>query len=337
MKRINWIDWAKAIAITMVVFGHLPMEENNYLLRYITVFHMPLFFFISGNLSKTNQPTKKQFSKYFTSLVYPYIIYNIVFYPYWLARYYIKNDFHLGTTYDWLIKPFWGAMLLQHESHFSCVLNGVTWFIAALLIMKIVLSIVSRTNSNSILVIISILCIIGYVSNEQILFTKDLTPIGFMKCFPFFILGYKLKNSPILCTINTKRDFTMSVIGVIISNIAFILSRENSNYIINSCLFYIICVSGIMLILSICRLLDNFYSNIIITISNGTLMIMGLHWMIMGIINYSLCYVFAIDNSLLAFTTIQGILICFVIEFIIYFFIKWSIKYTPILIGKSQT
>ena len=79
MNRINWIDWAKAIAITMVVFGHLPMERDNYLLRYITVFHMPLFFFISGYLTKTGRPVKIIISKYMTSdMAIYYLQYHIL-------------------------------------------------------------------------------------------------------------------------------------------------------------------------------------------------------------------------------------------------------------------
>lgn len=50
-NRLNWIDWAKAIAITFVVFGHIPEERSSFILNYIVTFHMPLFFFISGYLT----------------------------------------------------------------------------------------------------------------------------------------------------------------------------------------------------------------------------------------------------------------------------------------------
>ena len=50
-NRLIWIDWAKALAITLVVFGHTPIEKGNFLQNYIVVFHMPLFFFISGFLT----------------------------------------------------------------------------------------------------------------------------------------------------------------------------------------------------------------------------------------------------------------------------------------------
>ena len=51
-NRLNWIDWAKALAIIFVVYGHTPAEKGDFLHNYITSFHMPLFFFISGFLTK---------------------------------------------------------------------------------------------------------------------------------------------------------------------------------------------------------------------------------------------------------------------------------------------
>jgi fucose 4-O-acetylase-like acetyltransferase len=51
-NRLNWIDWAKVIAISFVVFGHIPQVSGSFPQHYIVTFHMPLFFFISGYLTK---------------------------------------------------------------------------------------------------------------------------------------------------------------------------------------------------------------------------------------------------------------------------------------------
>ena len=48
MKRIKWIDMLKGIGVIAVVVGHF--YNNETLLRIISSFHMPLFFFISGYL-----------------------------------------------------------------------------------------------------------------------------------------------------------------------------------------------------------------------------------------------------------------------------------------------
>lgn len=336
MNRINWIDWSKAIAITMVVFGHMPMEESNYLIGYITTFHMPLFFFISGYLTKTSLPIQAQLKKYISSLVWPYIIYNLVFYPYWIVRYYIDNNYQMGPIFNWTIKPFCGVLLLQYESDFSCNLNGVTWFIAALIFMKVFLDLANRWRYGKYLVyILATLCIAGYTTNEQILFTKNLTPIGFMKCFPFYILGYKIKSNYILNDTNLKSCCLQVILGFIISNIAFIAIRQQISFTCKIILFYVICISAIFFILAICRLLDGFHSKIIQNISIGTLMIMGLHWMAIGSFNFIISRLF-INGETVLYTTHQALLLSISIEALIYLPICWSIKHMPLLIGKRM-
>ena len=136
-NRLNWIDWAKALAITFVVYGHIPAERGDFLHNYITSFHMPLFFFISGYLTKKEYMGKETLTKYWHTLIIPYLCYNIIFYPYWAIRFTIDH-----STTDWFeyIKPIIGTIMLQIKTPFNDYLNGVTWFIAALFMMKIILS-----------------------------------------------------------------------------------------------------------------------------------------------------------------------------------------------------
>ena len=76
-KRIHNIDILKGIGILLVILGHLdlPLRIRN----IIYIFHMPLFFFLSGALWK-NKETKMSLKVYIkhilTSLIYPYIVWN---------------------------------------------------------------------------------------------------------------------------------------------------------------------------------------------------------------------------------------------------------------------
>ena len=62
-KGIVWLDYARTLGIFLVVFGHLwqkiPAFDINDSLKevwnYIYLFHMPLFFVISGFLFKSNK------------------------------------------------------------------------------------------------------------------------------------------------------------------------------------------------------------------------------------------------------------------------------------------
>ncbi len=91
-ERNAWVDYAKAIGIILVVYGHvargvfnagLPMEEGRFVLvdSIIYSFHMPLFFFLSGlffydSLMKRGK-TGLILNKVDT-IVYPFIVWSLL-------------------------------------------------------------------------------------------------------------------------------------------------------------------------------------------------------------------------------------------------------------------
>lgn len=72
MERIEWIDIARGIAIIFVIIGHsLGNYFSSYFANLIYVFHMPIFFILSGYLYKSKN--KKKFLKSsFFNLIMPY-------------------------------------------------------------------------------------------------------------------------------------------------------------------------------------------------------------------------------------------------------------------------
>lgn len=47
-KRLAWLDSLRAMAVTLVILGHVHMVEGTELFNIIYRFHMPLFFMMSG-------------------------------------------------------------------------------------------------------------------------------------------------------------------------------------------------------------------------------------------------------------------------------------------------
>ena len=80
-KRISYIDMAKGIGIILVVYGHLGFASES-VLTWITSFHMPLFFILSGMLlSHTNSVTysmKDFISKKAKALLTPYFTFSFL-------------------------------------------------------------------------------------------------------------------------------------------------------------------------------------------------------------------------------------------------------------------
>jgi fucose 4-O-acetylase-like acetyltransferase len=74
-KRIEWVDIYKGLAIILVLMGHADSPLN----KYIYLFHMAAFFFISGC---TTSLDKLSFIDYavmrFKRLIIPFLSINIL-------------------------------------------------------------------------------------------------------------------------------------------------------------------------------------------------------------------------------------------------------------------
>lgn len=78
-KRIEWIDQVKGFAIVCMVISHAIPGYTNGLKNWITSFNMPLFFFLSGFLSKDKVKDWKDLPDYlkkkFQTIGIPYFIF----------------------------------------------------------------------------------------------------------------------------------------------------------------------------------------------------------------------------------------------------------------------
>lgn len=330
-NRLVWIDWAKTLAISLVVFGHIPMERGNFIQNYIVAFHMPLFFFISGYLTKKEHFCKSTLKKYWHTLIIPYFCYNIIFYPYWVIRHMI--DYPNAGWYDF-VKPIIGTFMLQHETPFYESLNGVTWFIESLLIMKIILAICNKYRKGFFFIcFLSVSSTCFYIINESYRFITDLPPVGFTKCCAFFYLGYYCKNIiPKKCE---KSDIFICIFGIISSIFLYSIARKECSIIEYGILFWLICLSAIFGILSLCKLINGIHLNFIDNISIGTIVIMGLHKMFIGTTNYILSKVLSIQGEIIysLFITILLSVVIILFEYPIIIYIKNQI---PFMLGKSN-
>ena len=76
-ERSSWIDYAKVIGIWLVVYGHTP---GHYFVHWIFIFHMPLWFILSGYLYKPRN-FQAELKRTIPVLVIPYVLYNIIIAP----------------------------------------------------------------------------------------------------------------------------------------------------------------------------------------------------------------------------------------------------------------
>lgn len=127
-QRIIWIDWAKAIGIFLVVWGHCDISYSS-LGRYLYVLRMPLFFFISGYLAKNSMSLTLLIQKCVRRLAIPYLFFNGLMALFFLIKG-ILLDVNGGDP-AWetrLITPGI-ATIFGYSTQIFCI---STWFLLAL-------------------------------------------------------------------------------------------------------------------------------------------------------------------------------------------------------------
>lgn len=331
-KRYNWIDWGKSIGIFLVLCEHIPIApEYDYIHGFLRSFHMPLFLFISGYLYKERASFKKELQKDLTTLIIPYLIYQVLFYPYWYFREVIAagNGFNI---YDHILSP-------SFQSAISNPINGPTWYIFSLLFLRLYSHCIFKnkkySNGN---IVISCTCFIGiclYLNNNGIIGTY--ASYHFAELSVFFFLGYWLKQKTLITTLINNRNKCI-ILFLICTSICIyansLITEVRYTTIYSMILFYIAGISGSIIVISISFMLNHINNKIIYNLSIGTLVILGLHWMVIGTLNFIMEKYLHITN--ITYPPIVTFIIALAITLAMYPAILFCKKYIPIVMGKRN-
>jgi len=344
--RINWIDWAKAIAVCSVVFCHIPQSQEWFYYRYMQATTITVFFFISGYLKKDHGSTQANWKRYWSGLIAPYLLYNALIYPYWFVRYYIQHGL---PGLSEAMKPVIGALLFEHESAWAEPLNGPLWYLPAILIMHLIIDGCRKTRHLHLIMIG--LCIISYflyAANKQYEFLPNLTPMGLFRRLPYYYLGYVMgqwrravhENSSsfphIFHAPGTIPLILLMVSCLTASLLFFEWHLHESRILIHAALFYPVNLGLLFGLLCFCRLLDHLHWQFVTNLSIGTLVIIGLHIIPIGIVNYMVDHFYGIREGF-GYFWYEALAITIFIIILLYPIILWSKRQAPIMIGKNKS
>ena len=344
--RINWIDWAKAFAVCSVVFCHLPQSQEWFYYRYLQATTITVFFFISGYLKKDHGSMSANWKRYWSGLIAPYLLYNVLIYPYWFVKYYLQ---HGMPDYFAAMKPVIGAILFEHENAWAEPLNGPLWYLPAILIMHLMIDVLQKTRHLHLTMIV--LCVISYflyAANKQYEFLPNLTPMGLFRRLPYYYLGYVMgpwrkenqgDRSMILQRITRPVPLILLVaVSFTISLLFFKWHLQEDRILIHAALFYPVNIGLLFALLCFCKLLDNWHWSFVTNLSIGTLVIIGLHILPIGIINFSLfTFLFSPLSDHAGYYWYEALLITIFITALLYPIILFAMKHAPVLIGKNKS
>ena len=181
--------------------------------------------------------------------------------------------------------------------------------------------------------ILSIITMILYGANKYYHYAPYITYHGFIRCLCFFFLGNLFQQMNYLKTINLQKDLTIGISTLLLSLILFYWHINENNFILHITLYYVVNLISVFAFIHLSRSLNNIKSRLITLISLGTLLIFGLHRMMIGAIDYIIEKTFHIQN--ITYEWYECIIIALAIELILLPIVIYNDKW-PILFGKGS-
>ena len=188
-KRILWIDICRLISMVLVVWLHFgaPGVLNN----YIHLFHMPIFFMLSGLCLNTNKkPAMLIYSK-FKSLIIPYFSFGVLFYIIWSLIYLVIMPDRITSFNDFLYILLW-----NNTAPKPYLWGGVQWFLPCLFFAEMIFYCIfsALKNKYTALGCITLLGIVYiYVFRSRPFFLPMGLDVSLIAVF-FIALGHCLKE-----------------------------------------------------------------------------------------------------------------------------------------------
>lgn len=289
-KRLNYMDIMKGLAIIMVAMGHIGTHGG----KLIYMFHMPLFFFISGYFYKesyTNVPIEllKKRSK---TLYLTFIKYEIIFVL--LHNLFYKINFY-NSSADIPQKAYTYANFCSNIVH-VLVFDGTElllsplWFLTSLFIVTILFCFISYIVNKTLklkeifrAVIIIFLVIIGrfltkigmHIDNS--LFGEEIFNVSFVALLYFYV-GFLYKKHELKIKMHILIASVALVILVIGAKYSFNMDMR-INYYPNFIVSIIGAISGIYFMVYLSKKMDEskFKFTSLKYIGKNTIIIMALH------------------------------------------------------------
>lgn len=243
MSRIRFYDIAKGIGIFLVVWGHSLIDFGHYI---IYMFHMPLFFYLSGVFHRSGGGNMELLKRRFVSLIIPLLV-------------------SLGLLFP--LSVYFGAIPISFSVPHLRGICGPLWFLFSLFLVNIIYHPLLNLKPSYRLVVCAILSFgLGYVP-----YYYHIPNYGYIFTTFSILIFYCLGN--ILARVaERKRSFYLSCGIFIVSSVGLILMyivdwwilKQRANDLFDNIqnkyylLFLFSAFLGIVMTISLSRILDRF-------------------------------------------------------------------------------
>lgn len=318
-KRLEWIDWMKALGIYLVVLGHFSSFGE----KFIYVFHMPLFFLISGFLCKKESDSFQFWRKLWYNLAVPMLMMTILNFMGYCVLKLIHGSFELVYVY-WFVRNVLFGIVSGFDS---------LWFVYTLILLKIIFQYCSSRKLFYALTIIMLALVYVYnrldFSGFPFFLKERNSFINVFIAYPFFALGVFVRDYKYLLNEWDDKRMQVFLLTCGLLPVAFCyyfngsvgLHRCDDGGNIFLCLLG--GVAGSIMMFSVSKLLGH-ASKFVVIISRGTIIILGFHKILISLMRI-LFPVWYTDIVLAALIVIVFVPVILAIE-----------RYCPLMAGKYR-
>ena len=190
-NRFEWIDFAKAIGIFLVFIGHSELPESLRLRIYM--FHMPLFFIISGFLWNVEGNKNLSFAdflkKKFKAYVIPYFKIAIVCL---LIRGVLFNAITLDSVTYWstLVKYIYGILIFSRGSVDYLPSCSPIWFLTCLFCAEVIFYWIMKLKKPMLCIIACFLIAFVINGRSRLVWNIDTA----ITVIPFLYIGMMMRK-----------------------------------------------------------------------------------------------------------------------------------------------
>lgn len=204
--RLYWVDALRAIAIFLVVFGHMLNSFlfgevsgiSQWLLAYMCSL-MPAYFFLSGFMLKKeelNKPFLPYLAKRFRSVMIPYFVFALLTYVPWVlvTRHYgYQAELNLSP-----LTPLFGIIYGTHEDNWL-LHNAPLWFFTCLFVTQVGFYWIARLRRQTLIAVMLVICAgLGYLDYRLTSFRSPWGADVALTAVVFYGAGHLLRSNPLL-------------------------------------------------------------------------------------------------------------------------------------------
>ena len=278
-KRYDWIDWMKALGIYLIVLGHFYSVGE----KFIYIFHVPLFFVISGFLNKKEVDGRVFWRKLWYNLAVPMLLMAVLNFCYHCILMAFNGSLAIVDAY-WFVRNLAFGMVAGLDT---------LWFVYTLILLKIIYQFCHSDKLFYYLTVIMLALAFAYNHNDfsgyPFFLNEPNAIIDVCTAYPFFAFGVLMRNyKEILNALNNKVVFIAAfACGLLLVSLCSMYNGYvglfGCNYGGNILLFLVGAIAGTVMIWALSKLLGS-SPKIINIVSRGTIIILGFHKILIDLV-----------------------------------------------------